>query len=76
MQKDIFKKKSYIRPEAEAVWMDNEALLDGGASVNGHGQPWGAKRNNIGFMPDNEDCFDDESFVSDDWEENFDEYNY
>lgn len=38
MQKDILKKKSYIRPEAEAVWMEEEDLI--AATAGGEHEGW------------------------------------
>lgn len=66
---NLIKKKNYIRPEAEATWIDNEELL-GTITGSAHGQSWddptpptepdrsGAKGNNLfseGFEPDNDD---------------------
>lgn len=59
MQKDILKKKSYIRPEAEAVWMEEEGMI----AISGVGEPEGwegperpsAKRNYVR----NDDPWDD-----------------
>lgn len=52
IQKEI-KKKSYLKPEAEVTWMDNEEVMVTGSTP---GQPWDdAKRNNISFMMNEEE---------------------
>lgn len=50
------KRKNYIRPEAEATWMDNEDLMQG---ITGSvpDEPWGnAKGNKISLLdPDGDE---------------------
>lgn len=65
MQKDILKKKSYIRPEAEAVWMENEELMDVSTIVPD--QPWikptSAMSNHFELI-----SIEDEPLENDSWE--------
>lgn len=63
-----FKKKSYLRPEMEAVWIDNEALMN--ATGSAHEQGWGDEGNEkqtaeskVYFVfSEDEDSFEEESW--------------
>lgn len=64
-------KRSYVKPELEAVWMDNEALLDGNISAGAGDQPaegeWNSsvKRNVVRI--NQWDDWDDEEEEDDGW---------
>lgn len=65
-------KRSYVKPELEAVWMDNEALLDGGPMgsalhqpADDSKEPWCAKRNIV--RTNQWDDWEDEEEEDDGW---------
>lgn len=66
IKKEFFKtKRSYIRPEAEAVWMESEDLMDLSAGVPD--QPWikpptSAKSNHFGQISIEDEPQEDDSW--------------